>query len=79
MYDILDEKGEINEEEPQTIISSLKLTYSCQTLFEYSTYGGRHNFSNFVILKNKYFTILVDNELLVFNFINDKLIERFTF
>ena len=77
-YDF-DESEEINEEESQAIISSLKLTYSSLTLFKYCTYGGRHNFSNFVILKNKYFTILVDNELLLFNLLNDTFIERFTF
>ena len=78
-FDDFDENEEINEEESQTIISSLKLTYSCLTLFKYCTYGGSHNFSNFVIVKNKYFTILVDNELLLFNLLNDKFIERFTF
>ena len=45
------EKEEINEEEEeesQAIISSLKLTYSCQTLFKYCTKKGSHYFSNFV-------------------------------
>ena len=74
-----EENEKVDVKESQAIISSLKLTYSCKTIFEYSTYGGTHNFSNIVILKNKYFIIFVDNHLLIFNLLNDILIKRYKF
>ena len=67
-----------NENESNEILSSLKLTCSCKTLFEYSTYEEVHKFSNYIILKNKLFMILVDNHLLIFNLIDNKLIKRYT-
>ena len=76
-YDEDIEKFDIKES--QGIISSLKLTYFSKTLFEYCTYGGSHTFSNFIILKKKYFTILVDNHLLLFNLSDNSLIKRYTF
>lgn len=69
---------EFNEKESNEIESSLKLTCSCKTLFEYSTYEEVHKFSNYIILKNKLFMILVDNHLLIFNLIDNKLIKRYT-
>ena len=68
-----------DEKESKELISSLKLTCSFKTIFEYSTYRGSHNFSNFQILKNKYFIILVDNNLLIFNLLDNTLIKRYTF
>ena len=74
-----EEKENFDVKESQPIISSLKLTCSYKNLFKYSTYGGTHNLSNFLILKNKYFIIFVDNHLLVFHLLNDILIKRYTF
>ena len=70
------EKFDKNEE--KELISSLKLTYSELKLFEYSTWGGKHCFSDYIILKNKYFVIMVDNDILIFNLINGKQIIRYT-
>ena len=74
-----EENDKIDVKESQSIISSLKLYFSCKFLFHYSTYGGSHDFSDLVFLKNNYFIILVDNHLLVFNLLNDILIKRYTF
>ena len=76
---LYEENENIDVKESQSIISSLKLYFSCKFLFHYSTYGGSHNFSDLVFLKNNYFIILVDNHLLVFNLLNDILIKRYTF
>ena len=59
-------------------INNKKLACSCETLFKYCTYGGSHRFSNFLFLENEYFLILVDNHLLIFDILRNKLIKRFT-
>ena len=61
------EKDFNKKEDSGTIVSSLKLVSDCKNLLEYSTYGGHHSFSNFVILKKKYFIIMIDFYLLVFD------------
>ena len=63
----------------EKIFSSLELTFDFNNIFEYSAYGRRPNISNFIILKNKYFTVLVDNNLLFFNLIDNSIIKRYTF
>ena len=67
-----------NKNEEKELISSLKLISSNSKLFEYSTYEGEHCFSDYIILKNKYFVIMVDNHILIFNLINGKQIIRYT-
>ena len=42
-------------------------------------YDELHEFSDFIILKKKYFMILMDNNLLIINLINFELIKRYTF
>ena len=75
--------GENNDnfdlEKSKKLISSLKSESSFKSIFEYSTYGGSHNFSDYIIIKNKYFCILVDNCLLIFNLLDNDLTKRYTF
>jgi hypothetical protein len=73
------EKEKYDIKEFEEIISSLKLTNFSKKLFEYCTLRGSHEFSNFIILKEKYFIILVDNHLLLFNLSDNSLIKRYTF
>ena len=73
------EKEKYDIKEFEEIISSLKLTNFSKKLFEYCTLRGSHEFSNFIILKEKYFIILVDNHLLLFNLSYNSLIKRYTF
>ena len=76
--DIKELEGKKAKDSKEAITSSLKLTSSFKTLFEYSTYGGRHRFSNFVDFQKKYFLIFVDYHLLIFDLLNNKLIKRYT-
>ena len=78
-WDFDENNDNFNKEKSKKMISSLKLISSFETIFVYSTYGGRHNFSDFIILKNKYFCILVDNHLLIFNLLDNVLTKRYTF
>ena len=56
--------------EIKKLIKSLKLTSKCNTIFEYSTYGEFHNFHGYVIIKNKFFIIMIDNYINIFNLFN---------
>ena len=55
----------------------LSLSCSCQEIFKYSTRRGRHNFSDTIIVKNKYFIIMVDNNILIFDLENGKQLIRY--
>ena len=46
-------------------------------IFEYSTYGGYHQFSDFIIIKNNYFIIMVDNNILLIDLNKGKILKRF--
>ena len=52
------------DEESKKLLSSLKLV---KEILNYSTYEGSHYLSNFIILKQKYFIIMIDYNLLVFD------------
>jgi uncharacterized Rmd1/YagE family protein len=60
----------IEKNEVEKVIKSLKLTCECNQIFEYSTYGGYHNFHGYVIIKNKYFIIMIDNYINIFDLFN---------
>ena len=49
-----------------------KFQYSCRLVYDY-----RIHFSDFVILKNKFFLIMVENRILVFDMANGKKIKAF--
>ena len=65
------------KEESKRIISSLKLISDCKEILKYSTYEGRHYWSNLVILKQKYFIIMIDYILLVFDLSTGKQMIRY--
>ena len=86
-YDINNVKLEmkrnyVNEDEIKNIEKQIKelklsLSCSCQEIFKYSTRRGRHNFSDTIIVKNKYFIIMVDNNILIFDLENGKQLIRY--
>ena len=77
-----EDKNEENEnkkmEEKKKIISSLKKMSDCKKLLEYSTYGGYHNLSDYVVLKNKYFIIMIDYHILIFNLLTGEQMIRYS-
>ena len=72
----IEENLDKNEESKKTK-SSLKITSNCEEILQYSTYGDHHYFSNFLILKQKYFIIMIDYNLLVFDLLTGKQIIRY--
>jgi len=56
--------------EIKKLIESLKLTSKSKKIFEYSIYGEFHNFHGYVILKNKFFIIMIDNYIKIFDLFN---------
>ena len=62
----------------EEIISSLKIKSVCKTLLEYSTYGGSHNLSDYVVLKKRYLIIMIDYHILIFDLLTGKQMIRYT-
>jgi predicted Fe-Mo cluster-binding NifX family protein len=65
------------KEESKRTVSSSKLFSFCWELLDYSTYGGYHYFSNLIILKQKYFIIMIDYYLLVFDLSTGNQLARY--
>ena len=68
------------EKDGDNIIKSLKLTSSIKKIIEYETYRGyirNHELSDFVIIKNKYFIIMIDNNILVIDLKNGSILKRY--
>ena len=65
------------KEESKRTVSSSKLISFCWEVLEYSTHGGYHYFSNLIILKQKYFIIMIDYYLLVFDLSTGNQLARY--
>ena len=59
------------------MVSSLKLTSYCEKFFEYSTYEECHRLSDFFVLKGKYFIIMIDYNILIFDLSTGKQMIRY--
>ena len=67
----------LNEEEIKGVINSLKYTHIKQELLEYWVEGSHHYFRGNSILKNKYFIISIDNNILIFDISSGKQLKRY--
>ena len=67
----------ISYEEKKNVIESLKLSYIQKEFIKYSTYGGHHYFKGNAILKNKYFIIGIDNNILIYDISSGILLRRY--
>ena len=76
-YNYEEEIDKIDKNESEKIISSLKLISNFQLLMQYSTYSESHYFSDFVVLKKKYFLIMIDHILLIFDLSTGKQLIRY--
>ena len=65
------------DEESKKMISSLKLVSDCKEILNYSTYGDSHYLSDLIILKQKYFIIMIDYNILVFDLSTGKQLVRY--
>ena len=72
------EKGEERDiSKSEKMISSLKLTSYYEKFFEYSTYEECHRLSDFFVLKGKYFIIMIDYNILIFDLSTGKQMIRY--
>ena len=59
------------------MIESLKLTYSPKEIIKYIENTRNYNLSNYAILKNKYFIVMINNNIFIINLIDGKLLKRY--
>jgi hypothetical protein len=55
----------------------LKYTFNANNFFKYSEYGSHHYFKGYTILKNKFLIIGIDNNILIFDILSEKLLKRY--
>ena len=79
-FPFLIDDEEFVEDEIKKIIESLKLIHRSEKLYSYGrTDLGFHKFSsNYVVLKNKYFLIMIDNNILIFDILKGTKLKEYT-
>ena len=73
----ISERDKMTDEESIKVIESLKFTYDHKKFIEYSTHESYHFFKGNAILKNKYFIIGIDNNILIFDILSGKQLKRY--
>ena len=63
----------INNSEKEKSIEQCKI----KKLFNYSTYAGRHSLSDCALIKKKFFIVMIDNKILIFDAIFGKLLKKY--
>ena len=58
---------------------SLKIKCSMKNILDYCTYKKNDfcNFSDYVVLQNKYFVIMIDSKILIYNLLNGLLVKKY--
>ena len=67
----------ITKEDAKRAIESLKFTANKQQMFKFSEYERFHNIKSYIVLKNKYFVVSIDNKIIIFDFIFCKQLKRY--
>ena len=70
-------RDKFTKEKDIKVIHSLKFTYDYEQFIKYSSSGGHHYFRGNVILKNKYFIIGIDNNILIFDIFSGMQLKRY--
>ena len=73
----ISERDKMTDEESIKVIESLKFTYDHKQFIEYSIREEYHYFKGNAILKNKYFIIGIDNNILIFDILSGKQLKRY--
>ena len=73
-------RNHVNSDDIENIIKEIKplnlsLSCSCQEIYKYRTYYGY--FSDSIIIKNKYFIIMMDKNMLIFDLENGKQLIKY--
>ena len=67
----------LSEGEIKNFIESLKYTHIKQELLDYSVYASHHYFVGNAILKNKFFIVAIDNNILIYDIRSGKQLKRY--
>ena len=73
----ISERDKMTDKESIKVIKSLKFTYDHKQFIIYSTSGDYHFFKGNAILKNKYFIVGIDNNILIFDIFSGKQLKRY--
>ena len=77
MFFVVPEKNEnFKDDELKTLIESLKLTCSFKGIMKFSE-EERNNLSNYVLIKNNYFIIMINNSIFIIDSMNGNILKRF--
>ena len=71
------EKGHIQKEEEKRAFESLKFTAQYQQILLYFENPQFHNIRSYIVLKNKYFVVSVDNRIIIFDINNGEQLKRY--
>ena len=71
------EQGLIKKEEAKRTIENLKFIPEYQQIFYYCEKSKYHNIRSYVLLRNKYFVISVDNRIIIFDINTGEQLKRF--
>ena len=77
MFFVVPEKNEnFKDDELKTLIESLKLTCSFKGIMRFIE-EERNNLSNYVLIKNNYFIIMINNSIFFIDLMNGNILKRF--
>ena len=67
----------ISNDKLQEFIESLKLTFSFKTIIKYEEFSKYYHLSNYIIIKKKYFVVMINNNIFVIDIINGIMVKRY--
>ena len=71
------ERNKMTDKIGINVIESLTFAYDHKLFIKYSTSGGYHFFKGNAVLKNKYFIVGIDNNILIFDILSGKQLKRY--
>ena len=73
----IEDRKKIYKSQILKLIESLKLTCSFKEIIKYIENGRNLNSSNYIILKKKYFIVMINNNIFIINLIDSKFLKKY--
>ena len=74
---IEDENSNIYDDELKKLIESLKLSCTAKKIIYDTSYNRYKYLSDYIILKKKYFIVMIDNIIFIYDIMNEKKMKRY--
>ena len=74
---IEDENSNIYDDELKKLIESLKLSCTTKKIINDTSYDRYEYLSDYIILKKKYFIVMIDNIIFIYDIMNEKKMKRY--